>query len=155
MTNNHFLDKIALDMTESFKNKSEFLKKKFTTLSTQERYLTLMDMGKNLPAYEDRHKTTDRIVRGCQSTLYLYTELREGKLYFEAHADALISAGLAALLIALYSGEPPETILTQAPDIIKELDIGSSLSPNRSNGLANIHLKMKQEALFYLTKNLK
>lgn len=153
MTNNHLLDKIALAMSETFKKKCEILKKIFGAISTEERYLSLIDMGKKLPPLANQHKTADRIVRGCQSTLYLYSELRDDKIYFEAHADALISAGLAALLIALYSGETPEAILTQAPDVLKDLDIGSSLSPNRSNGLANIHLRMKQEALkFVYTK---
>lgn len=147
MTINHFLGKIAVAMTETFKEKCEKLKKIFAPLSTSERYQALMDMGKRLPPFPDSYKTPDRIVRGCQSLLYLKAEVCDGKIYFEAHADALISAGLAALLISIYAGESPEIVLTQNPDFIGELGLGSSLSLNRSNGLANIHLRMKQDAL--------
>lgn len=134
-------------MSESFQKKCEELKKFFAPQSTEERYKTLIEMGRKLPPYPEQHKTVDRIVPGCQSTLYLRATLKDGKLFFEAHSDALISAGLAALLINVYSGETPETILKCPPSFIQELGINSSLSLNRSNGLANIHLKMKQQAL--------
>jgi cysteine desulfuration protein SufE len=147
MTNNDFPAKIAVAMNESFQKKCDQIKKKFAPLSIEERYRTLMDMGRNLPPYPDAYKTPDHIVRGCQSTLYLRATALDGKIFFEAHSDALISAGLAALLIAAYSGESAESILKNPPDFMTELGIQASLSPNRSNGLANIHLRMKQEAL--------
>lgn len=147
MTNNHFLCKIDPAMNETFLKKCNEIKKNFTTLTTEMRYQLLMDMGRNLPPYPAELKTPDRIVRGCQSILYLNTTSRDGKIFFEAHADALISAGLAALLIAAYSGESAETILKCPPDFISELGIAASLSLNRSNGLAHIHLRMKQDAL--------
>lgn len=134
-------------MPDSFEKKCEELKKIFAPLSTEQRYHTLIEMGRRLPRYPDNYKTPDRIVPGCQSLLYLNATLRDDQLFFEAHADALISAGLAALLIAVYSGESPETILTCPPTFIGELGIGSSLSPSRSNGFANILIRMKQEAL--------
>lgn len=137
-------------MSEIFQKKCEGLKKIFAPLSTESRYKTLIEMGKNLPPFPKEWKTPERIVQGCQSTLYLHSHLENGEIFFEAAADALISAGLAALLIAVYSGEAPETILKCPPDFIKELGLAASLSPNRSNGLANIHLRMKQEALNFL-----
>lgn len=104
-------------------------------------------MGRSLPTFEAQYKTPDRIVRGCQSTLYLRSFLIEGKMFFEAASDALISAGLAALLIYVYSGESPETILKRPPDFLAEIGIMATLSMNRSNGLAHIHLRMKQDAI--------
>ncbi len=147
MTINHFQGKLQLDMSESFQKKCEEIKKKFAELSKEARYLKLIEMGRSLKPFDEQYKTPDRIIQGCQSLLYLKTHAENGNLFFEAHADALISSGLAALLIAVYSGESAETILTQAPRFIDELGIGSSLSPNRSNGLSNIYLRIKQEAL--------
>ena len=147
MTNNHFAAKIGPAMSETFEKKCAEIKKKFGPLSGEARVQALMEMGRRLPPFPPELKTQDRMVQGCQSILYLNGTLREGKLYFEAAADALVSAGLAALLIAAYSGEDPETILTCPPAFISELGITASLSPNRSNGLAHIHLRMKQEAL--------
>ncbi len=147
MTINHFLDKIGLHMSETFQQKCAEIKKIFIPLSLEERYHQLIEMGRGLPPFPEHLKIPDKIVSGCQSTLYLHASLIDDKLFFEAWADALISAGLAALLIAAYSGETAETILKSPPDFLGELDIFTSLSPNRSNGLAQIHLRMKQEAL--------
>ena len=138
-------------MDKMFEKKCEEIKKKFEPLSLEQRYQTLMEMGRALPPFPEELKTPDRIVKGCQSILYLNGTLKDGKIYFEAHADALISAGLAALLIAAYSGETPETILKCPPTFISELGIATSLSPGRSNGLAHIHLRMKQDALKIFT----
>jgi len=134
-------------MSESFQNKVLKIKNVFTSLSSEERYRSLIEMGRKLSPYPTEWKTQDRIVRGCQSTLYLHAALENGTMTFTATADALISAGLAALLISVYSGETPETILKCPPDFLHELGIISSLSPNRSSGLAHIHLRMKQEAM--------
>ena len=79
--------------------------------------------------------------------MHLLTSKEEGKLYFQAESDALISKGLAALLIAVYSGESPEAILKCPPSYLEEIGITASLTPNRANGLYSIHLRMKQEAL--------
>lgn len=136
----------------SYEEKTESLVKKFLPLSPEHRYAALIEMGRNLPLYPDELMTPDRKVPGCQSTLYLNVECHDGRLYFQAHADALISAGLAALLIAAYNGEPAETILTTPPDFIQDIGINSSLSMNRSNGLYHIHLKMKQLALALIVK---
>ncbi len=138
-------------MDQSYDQKTEAIKLKFSSLATaEERYHMLMEMGRRLPPLPQELKTPDRVVKGCQSTLYLHSFLKEGKLFFEASSEALISAGLAALLIAVYSGETPETILKCPPHFISELGIPASLSPSRSNGLAHIHLRMKQDALNFL-----
>lgn len=132
----------------AFDQKVAFLKKEFANLSSPEKkYQKLMEMGQKLPPYPSAHKTAAYLVRGCQSQLYLHATFQEGKIYFEAASDALISAGLAALLLAAYSGLTPEAILKCPPTFIEELGIITSLSPSRSNGMAQIHLKMKQEAL--------
>lgn len=150
MTINHFLAKIASTMDESFEKKCDEIKKKLAPLSKDERYQALIHLGRSLPTYPPALKTPDRLVPGCQSLLYLNSKLIDDKIYFECHSDALISSGLAALLLSVYSGESPETVLKCPPHFIHELELTSSLSLNRSNGLANIHLRMKQEALKYI-----
>ena len=87
------------------------------------------------------------LVSGCQSKVYLQATLDNDKVYFKAQSDALISAGLAEILIQVYSGESPKVILTSPPNYLKELGLDASLTPSRANGLYSIHLKMQQEAL--------
>lgn len=134
--------------THLFDQKVNFLKKEFLSLSTPEKkYQKLMELGRTLAPYPEEEKTAAHLVKGCQSQLYLYATLQEGKVYFKASSDALISAGLAALLISVYSGLSPIEILKCPPTFIQELGLSTTLSLSRSNGLAHIHLKMKQEAL--------
>lgn len=82
--------------------------------------------------------------------MYLRSVKKGDVIQFEAASDALISAGLAAILIMAFSGEAPETILKCPPSYLEELGISASLTPNRANGLYSIHLRMKQDALKHL-----
>ena len=100
-----------------------------------------------MPPLQPADKVPANLVAGCQSQLYLHTRLEGGSIYFRAEADALIAAGLAYLLTFVYSGETCETVMTCEPHYLRELEIGASLSPGRANGLAALHLRMKQEAL--------
>lgn len=115
--------------------------------SEEEKYNKIIEMGKNLPRLDPLHKTPENEVLGCQSKMYLRTFAENKILHFQADSSALISAGLAALLIFVYSGESAETILQCKPSYLEDLGISASLSPSRANGLYSIHLRMKQEAL--------
>lgn len=129
----------------------DLLKKSFSLCSsTEEIYQKIMDWGKQLPPFQPEWKTEANLVHGCQSVMYLHASSIKGKVFFAASSDALISAGLAALLIEAYSGETPETILTTSPTFLEELGISTSLTPGRANGLSSLYLKMKQEALKFL-----
>lgn len=133
---------------ELFDEKIDFIKKRFQSFqSPTDKYNLLMDLGKKLPSIDPKHKTEKSLVKGCQSQLFLHAEVRENKVFFSASSDALISSGLAALLIFIYNGETIETILSNPPNFLQDLGIYTSLSPNRSNGLANIYLKMKLLAI--------
>lgn len=134
--------------------KQDLLKKTFDKCHTpDERYLKIMELGKQLPKIDPLHKIESNIVKGCQSTMYMRTFSEDGKLFFQADSDALISLGLAALLVYIYSGETAETILKCPPKCLEELGISALLSPSRANGLYSIHLRMKQEALTALMNN--
>jgi cysteine desulfuration protein SufE len=115
----------------------------------ESKYLTIIKLGRNLPILENKFKTPENKIEGCQSTTYIYSFFENGKIYFKANSDALISLGLAALLILAYDGQSPNVIINNPPEFIKDLGIHASLSLNRSNGLAQIYLRMKQDALKY------
>ena len=118
--------------------------------SNEEIYQTIMEWGKRLPPFKDAWKIDANLVSGCQSVMYLHAHLEDGKLYFAAASDALISAGLAALMIEAYRGYTPEALLTTPPTFLEEIGIPGTLTPGRANGLASLFLKMKQTALSYL-----
>lgn len=124
------------------------LKDLFLPLKTpEERYQKLITLGSLLPPFLISEKTESNRVLGCQSLMYLSASSKEGLIFFNATSDALISRGLAALLIFVYSELPGETILTHQPFFLNELGIFASLTPSRSNGLMSLHLKMKQLSL--------
>lgn len=116
-------------------------------IDDEERYNKIIQFGKNQLKLLDQYKTPDNIVQGCQSIMYLRTYLKDGKLFFETYSDALISSGLASLLIRVYEGETPEVVLKCPPDYLEQLGLKAALTPGRANGLYSIHLKMKQDAL--------
>lgn len=120
----------------------------FSSCTTQEsKYKKIIEMGSSLPPFDPLYKTSEHLVRGCQSLTYLYHTVSEGKLYFFAYSEALISAGLASLLIQVYSGQTPEDILRTPPEFIKELELGSLLSPGRSNGLIGMYTRIREIAV--------
>ncbi len=132
-------------------SKIALLKEELELLPTRELlYQKIMEKGKNLSPFNSEWKTEHKRVMGCQSVMYLHSHFEDGKVFFHAATDALISAGLAAILIEIYSGEPPDSILLTSPTFLEELGITSVLTPGRANGLASLFLKMKQEALSYL-----
>lgn len=120
----------------------------FAPCTTPEQlYEKIIELGRTLPSYPKELKTPEWIVKGCQSVMYLHAEIQEGKLHFQAASEALISAGLASLLLFVYQDESPETILFCPPTFLETLGIHTILSPGRSNGLANLFQQMKQAAL--------
>ncbi len=140
-------------MFESCLEKQKQIKELFATCSSDDaKYQKLMELGRNQQPLSPEEKIPSNLVRGCQSQLYLSSKLEGDHVVFQAESDALISSGLAALLISVYSGETPETILKCPPAYLDELGINASLSPNRANGLHSLHLRMKQDALKLMIK---
>jgi cysteine desulfuration protein SufE len=139
---------------ESCALKQQEVKLLFAACSNpQQIYERIIQLGRDLPHYPEEFKTADRLVKGCQGQLYLYSTLENGKVYFKAHSEALISQGLAGLLLQIYSGEDPEAVLTCPPQVLDDLGIHGSLSPGRSNGLSSLFLRMKHDALKFLLVN--
>lgn len=141
------------NMYESCLEKQAAIKSLFAECqSTEATYAKIIELGRALPALKSELKNESNRVQGCQSNMFLHSFESGESIYFEAESDALISAGLAALLLYVYSGESAETILKCPPTYLEELGISNSLTPNRANGLYSIHLRMKQEALKILMK---
>ncbi len=139
-------------MYDSCLQKQAAVKELFKACASEElKYQKIISLGRHQSKLASKDKIPDNIVKGCQSTMYMRSWYDNGKVYFEAESDALISAGLGAILIAVYSGETPETILKCSPSYLDELGISASLTPSRANGLYSIHLRMKQDALKYLS----
>jgi cysteine desulfuration protein SufE len=115
--------------------------------TAEERYNKIIELGQGSKRLAADDRVPENLVKGCQSLMYLKTEFDGERIYFTAESDALISAGLAALLIMVYSGETPEVVLKSPPTYLEEIGITAALSPNRANGLYSLHLRMKQEAL--------
>lgn len=114
------------------------------------KYEKIIELGRTLPSFPLKLMTPENLVKGCQSQMYLSATHTNGKIYFQCYSEALISAGLAALLLGIYNEEAPESILSCPPQVLEELGIHQSLSPSRSNGLSSLFLRMKQEALNFL-----
>lgn len=114
-------------------------------------YEKIITLGKSLPKPPTKlleNKNENHLVRGCQSIVYIFSEINpEGKIFYHIYSDALISSGLASLLLFMYQGEKAEFILFCPPLFIGELKLNITLSPGRSNGLASMYSKMKQDAL--------
>lgn len=123
--------------------KQEELKQLLLPLSHEMRYQKIIALGRSLAPFPPEQMQEENLVSGCQSILYLYAELRDGKAHFYVGGDALISVGLAALLLFVYNDQPPEALFTCPPLFLQDLDLFSLLTPSRANGLSGLYQKMK------------
>jgi len=112
----------------------------------------LIDLGKNLPAMEEPLKTDNRKIKGCQATVWLYSEFKNGKIFFKADADADYAKGLVAMMIRVLSGHTPDEIINARLDFIDKIGFKSMLSMKRAGGLASMIKQMKLDALVYKAK---
>lgn len=112
-----------------------------------EKYEHIIELGKELPALDESYKSNEKIIKGCQSTVWLHAEKENGKVKFSADADAIITKGLIALLIQVLSDETPDDILKAELGFIKTIGLHEHLSPTRSNGLLAMVKQMKLDAL--------
>jgi cysteine desulfuration protein SufE len=114
-----------------------------------DRYEYMIDLGKSLPLIEDQYKTDENIIKGCQSRVWVYGTMDNDKLDFTADSDAVITKGIIAILIRVFSGQKPEDIIGANTDFIDEIGLKEHLSPNRANGLVSMIKQMKMYAIAY------
>ena len=112
-----------------------------------DKYEYLIDLGKNLAPYPDSSKTDDRLIKGCQSRVWLDYQMKDGKLWFTADSDAIITKGIISLLVSIYSGRTPEEIASSNFSFIEKIGLKENLSPTRANGLASMIATIKAVAL--------
>lgn len=117
----------------------------------EERYQKIIDAGKRHPSIPENLKDDKWVVRGCQSTVWLHPELKDGKIAFLAESNAMIVNGLVAMLLRVYSNRTPEEILNTAPRFINEIGLSQHLSQARANGLAAMLEQIKNYALVFKT----
>lgn len=103
-----------------------------------DKYEYLIELGKSLEAFPEGKKTEDRLIKGCQSRVWLDAEERDGRLYFTADSDAIITRGIIALLIDVYSGRTREEIAGDDFGFVAEIGLRENLSPTRANGLVSM-----------------
>ena len=121
--------------------------------SWDDKYEYIIDLGKKLPALEDQYKIDENRVRGCQSTVWLVADYRDGKVFYKAESDAVIVKGLISMLIRVLSGQSADNIIQAKLNFIKELGMTTHLAQTRSNGLLAMVRQMKNFALAYKIKH--
>lgn len=121
--------------------------------SWDEKYEYIIDLGKKLPVLEAQYKLDENRVRGCQSTVWLVAEYKDGKIFYKADSDAVIVKGLISMLIRVLSGHTPDEIIQAKLDFIRQIGMTTHLAQTRSNGLLAMVRQMKNYALAYKMKN--
>ncbi len=117
-----------------------------------QRYEYMIELGKSLPVIDDAKKTDDNIIKGCQSRVWLHAELNNEKVVYTADSDAIITKGIIALLIRVFSNQHPDEILAADTTFIDEIGLKEHLSPTRANGLVSMLNQIKNYAIAYKTK---
>lgn len=120
-----------------------------------DKYQYIIDMGNEAPELPPDEKTDEHLINGCQSRVWLAPQYKDGKLYFTADSDAVITKGLAALLIRVFNGRTPDEILNNELFFIDETGLAAHLSPTRSNGLLAMVKQIKLYAMAYQAKEKK
>lgn len=117
-----------------------------------QRYEYMIELGKSLPLIDDKYKTEDKLIKGCQSRVWLHSELKDGKVIYTADSDAIITKGIVAILVRAFSNQNPQAILDANTDFIDEIGLKEHLSPTRANGLVSMIKQMKMDAMAFHVK---
>ena len=137
------IDQIQNDIVEEFSEVDDWM----------DRYAMIIDLGNNLPEIEEKYKTPDHLIEGCQSRAWLHAELTpEGKIEYTADSDAIIVKGIISMLVKVLSGHTPREIVDSDLYFIDRIGLSENLSPTRSNGLAALVKQMRLYAVAFLAK---
>ena len=112
-----------------------------------DKYEYLIELGKALKDYPEDKKTDDRLIKGCQSRVWLDYEIKDGKIFFNADSDAIITKGIISLLIRIYSGRTPQEIAASDFSVVEKIGLKENLSPTRANGLVSMIERIKEISL--------
>ena len=117
-----------------------------------ERYEYIIELGKTLPLISDTHKLEENLIKGCQSKVWIHADNEGDKLLFTADSDAILTKGIVALMLRVYTNQEPKDILSADTEFINEIGLKEHLSPTRANGLVSMIKKIKLYALAYQSK---
>ncbi|MDE6857213.1 MAG: SufE family protein [Alistipes sp.] len=137
------MDRIQEEIIEEFSMFDDWL----------DRYDYLIQLSDTLPAIDEAHRTDRYVIEGCQSRVWVDAELRDGRVYYAADSDAIITKGIIALLVRVLNGRTPQEILDTELYFIDRIGLSENLSPTRSNGLVAMIRQMRMYALAFSTKN--
>lgn len=112
-----------------------------------DKYAYLIEIGSSLNGMDEAHKTDENLIKGCQSRVWFHADIRDGRLYFTADSDAIITKGIAGLLVRIFSGQKPEDIVRADLKFIDEIGLAQHLSPTRSNGLLSMVKQIRMYAI--------
>jgi cysteine desulfuration protein SufE len=118
----------------------------------EERYQYMIDLGKTLPLINEKYKTDNNIIKGCQSKVWVHADLINDKIVFTADSDAIITKGIIAILIRVFSNQHPKDIIEANTSFIDEIGLKEHLSPTRANGLVSMIKQLKMYAIAYQTQ---
>ena len=118
----------------------------------EERYQYMIDLGKTLPLIDEQFKTDEHSIKGCQSKVWVHAEMKNGKIMFTADSDAIITKGIIAILIRVFSNQSPKDIIEANTDFIDKIGLKEHLSPTRANGLVSMIKQLKMYAIAYQTQ---
>lgn len=117
-----------------------------------QRYEYMIELGKSLPIIDPEYKTEDNIIKGCQSKVWLHADLEGNKLVFTADSEAIITKGIIAILIRVFSHQHPDAILDADTSFIDKIGLKEHLSPTRANGLVSMIKQLKMYAIAFKTQ---
>jgi cysteine desulfuration protein SufE len=118
----------------------------------EERYQYMIDLGKTLPLINPNYKTDDNLIKGCQSKVWVHADLIGDNIVFTADSDAIITKGIIAILIRVFSNQHPKDIIEANTDFIDKIGLKEHLSPTRANGLVSMIKQLKMYAIAYQTQ---
>ena len=117
-----------------------------------ERYEYMIDLGKSLEIIDDTNKIDENLIKGCQSKVWIHADLKDDRIYFSADSDAILTKGIVALVLRVFSDQRPKDILEADTEFINEIGLKEHLSPTRANGLVSMLKQIKLYALAYQSK---
>lgn len=133
-------------------NQQELIKEFSALHKWEDRYRLIIEKGKQLPSYPEKFRLDEFKVKGCQSQVWLYPELKENKLYFYADSDASIVKGIISIILSIYSAQPLKEIIEVKPIFIEEIGLSQHLSMSRANGLNSMLKQIMMYAVAFMHK---
>jgi cysteine desulfuration protein SufE len=140
-------------IVSNIKEKQEEVVEEFSMFDDwMQRYEYMIELGKSLPLIDDKYKVDENLIKGCQSKVWVHAELQGDRLVFTADSDAIITKGIVAILIRVFSNQHPAEILEADTGFIDEIGLKEHLSPTRANGLVSMIKQLKMYAIAYQTQ---